>query len=235
MKTLSTYSIVSFVLLFIVACGGDGGGNNTPPLPPSAAGLVFPADNTECNEGTVISDTQSTVTFMWNTSENTDRYTLNIRNLNTGQLQALNISTGTQLEVTILRGEPYEWWVVSANDETPETTQSEVWRFYNAGLAVENYAPFPAEVNSPPMGTAVDAVSGEVTLTWAGGDIDDDIADYDIYFGTATPPVILAGSTSDTSFNVAVTPGEIYYWTVTTRDNQGNTSASEVFEFRVTN
>lgn len=232
MRKIKTYTTVLVVLAVAAACGGGGGGNPAPKLPPSAASLVFPIDNTECNEGTVISDTQSTVTFMWNASEHTDTYTLTVRNLNTGQLQTLNTSA-IQLDVTLLRGIPYEWWVVSANAETSETAQSETWRFYNAGLAVENYAPFPAGLNSPKMGTAVDAVSGEVTLIWAGGDVDDDITDYDIYFGTDNPPATLVENTPDTSIQVTVMLGQIYYWTVITRDAEGNTSTSEVFQFRV--
>lgn len=232
MKTIRKYIIFSFVVLLTAACGGGGGDNPPPQLPPSAATLVFPGDNTECNEGTVLSDTQSTVTFQWNASDNTDTYTLHIRNLITSQTQTVN--TGSiQSDVTILRGTPYEWWVVSSNNGTSQTAQSTAWRFYNAGLAVENYAPFPAEAVSPKTGTAVNAVAGEVTLIWTGEDIDGDIADYDIYFGMDNPPATLAGNTANTAMNVAGTSGTIYYWIVVTRDAEGNTSTSEIFEFRV--
>ena len=232
MKNLRKYTILSFVLLLIAACGGDGGGDPPPELPPSATSLIFPGDNTECNEGTVLSDIESRVTFMWNASENTDSYTLNLRNLNTGLTQTFN--TGNmQLDVILLRGIPYAWSVTSRADGVSQVAQSSEWRFYNAGLAVENYAPFPAGLNSPGMGTAVDAVSGEVNLAWAGEDIDGDITDYDIYFGTDNPPATLAENTSNTSLDVAVISGDVYYWIVISRDSAGNTSTSEVFEFRV--
>ncbi len=233
MKDTAKLTTFSLILLFIVSCGGGGGGDNPPPQPsPSAANLIFPADNTECNEGILLSDSQSTVTFEWDAAANTDSYTLNVRNLNTGQVQSLNTGN-TQLDVTIMRGVPYAWWVVSSNS-TSQTAQSAEWKFYNAGLAVENYAPFPAGLISPQMGSGTDATGGEVTLVWDGNDVDGDIADYDVYFDTANPPVNLqqAGTTT-ISLNVSVVSTEIYYWRVITRDVEGNTSTSAVFEFRV--
>lgn len=229
---MKKFTRVLLVLLGMTACGGSDDGGVPPQQPPSAATLLFPADNTECNEGVVLSDTQSTVTFEWNASANTDSYQLHIRNLNTSQVQTLNTNT-TQLNVTLLRGTPYAWWVVSANTTT-QTAQSGEWKFYNAGLATEHYAPFPAEVLNPKTGTAVDAAGGEVSLLWEGEDVDGDLTEYDVYFDTVNPPVVMreAGLPAP-SLNVTVVPAGIYYWRVISRDAQGNTSASEVFEFRV--
>lgn len=229
MKSISQYIILTFVLAGMAACGGD---KNPPPKPPAAATLIFPADNTECHEGTILSAIESSVTLMWNASQNTDSYTLNLTNLNTGATQTFNTGN-TQREVILLRGVPYAWSVISRADGVSQTAQSPVWQFYNAGIAVENYAPFPAGLDSPKMGTAVDAVAGEVTLVWTGEDVDDDITGYDLYFGTDNPPAALAGTPSATSLSVPVASGEIYYWRVVSRDAEGNTSNSGVFEFRV--
>ena len=229
MKNIIKITIFSGIFLWIAACGG---GKDNPPVPPSPASLVFPEDNTECNEGIIVSDMESRVTFMWNTSKNTDSYTLSVRNLNTATTQTFNTGD-TQFEVTLLRGIPYAWSVISRADGVSQTAQSPEWKFYNAGLAVENYAPFPAGLDSPQMGAAVDAVAGEVMLAWEGSDIDGDIVDYEVYFGTDNPPTTMVSGTTSMSLNVAVTPGGIYYWRVVTRDSEGNTSTSDIFQFRV--
>ena len=72
-----TTRVFSAITLFLLtACGGNSSNtDDTPPPPvaaPSAATLVFPEDNTECNEGVIseTDETKSAVTFQWNASEN---------------------------------------------------------------------------------------------------------------------------------------------------------------------
>jgi hypothetical protein len=223
---------LSFLVLLFMGALACGGGNDSPPPPPSAATLIFPEDNTECNEGVVVSPTQSSVTFMWNAAENADSYTLSVRNLDTGSSQTFN-TNNTQQEVTLLRGVPYAWRVISKANGVSQTAESAEWRFYNAGAAVQNYAPFPAAVVSPAMGVAVNAVGGMVTLSWTASDVDGDITGYEVYAGTVNPPVALAGNSTAATLNVAVTSGTVYYWQVVTNDAEGNSSFSDVFEFRV--
>lgn len=217
------------LLMGALACGG---GNDSPPKPPGAANLLFPEDNTECNEGAILSASESTVTFMWEASQNTSAYTVNVRNLLTGVTQSFN-TNATQLGITLLRGTPYAWSVISKGSGVSQTAESDEWKFYNAGVAVENYAPFPAALVSPQMGVAVNAVGGTVALSWTASDVDGDITGYDVYAGTVNPPVALAGSPVAASWNLPVTSGLVYYWRVVTKDSEGNTAQSEVFQFRV--
>ena len=234
--TLNTWSLF-LVLALASSCGGggDGGGDPDPqptPVPaPSAATLVFPADNTECNEGEILSDTQSRVLFQWNASPNTDSYQVNLTNLNTNST-ALTNSTANEAEITLLRGVPYEWFVVSRANGTSETASSAVWRFYNAGPGITNYAPFPAEAVSPGRGATISTTT-LVTLEWNGNDIDNDIDSYNLYFGSDNPPALLESGITDTSFEVSVTSGQTYYWQVETVDSAGNQTLSELFNFRV--
>ena len=88
MKTLkisfASLLIISVTLFSLTACGG--GGDDPPPPPPSggnqdddpvvvpdpsAATLVAPANNTECNTGVIDPNNNafSTVTFEWNASQ----------------------------------------------------------------------------------------------------------------------------------------------------------------------
>ncbi|NAS14405.1 hypothetical protein [Poritiphilus flavus] len=232
MKIISRI-LIPFVL---VSCGGgDSGGDGNPnpdPVPaPQAATLIFPDNNEECNEGENISGEESRVTFRWNASQNTDSYTVNLRNLNTNASSQASATTN-EADVTIQRGTPYEWFVVSRASGTSETATSATWRFYNQGPGLENYAPFPALAVNPARGSTINA-SGMLTLEWEGNDVDDDIVEYEVFFGTDSNPETLLATTAETTQEVAVTTSQVYYWRVLTRDSQGNTSQSEIFEFRI--
>ncbi len=218
---------IILVLLLTLGCSKDDGGT---PIP-GAASLIFPDNNQECNQGVDVSDTQSTVTFRWSATSNTDSYTLNLKNLIT-QSTTSHPSLTNELAVTILKGTPYSWYIISENNDVVETAQSATWKFYNAGDPIESYAPFPADLLAPAMSSILSGVTDQ-TLTWQGDDIDNDIVSYDVYFDTTSPPASLEGNTSNTSMNVTVASGNIYYWRVVTIDGQGNNSQSEIFEFRV--
>lgn len=232
MKNTLKYIVIGLSFLTIAACGGgsDDPKPEEPVVPPSKATLIFPENNTECNEGTVISDTESSVTFRWDPSEDTDSYTVTIRNLLAGTTQSINASTNQQ-SITIKRATPYSWSVISRSNETTDTATSDVWKFYNAGASIENYAPFPAELVSPKMGTTVN--TGDVLLSWTGEDIDNDITNYDVFLDTNNPPQNKIFTESTASSVIASTNSDtIYYWYIVSRDSENNTSTSEIFEFR---
>ncbi|MBT8183395.1 MAG: hypothetical protein KJN76_01035 [Eudoraea sp.] len=222
--------------VLLVSCGGGDSGGDPDPQPdpvaaPSAATLIFPDNNTECNEGDVVSDTQSRVTFQWNASQNTDSYEINIKNLNSNNTSKSNSNTNSA-DITIERGVPYEWFVVSKATGTAETASSATWKFYNQGPGIENYAPFPAEAVYPNRGASIDS-SGPITLEWTASDVDNDLAEFDVYFGMEPDPVTLVETTAESTSEVTVASGETYYWRIISRDSQGNTSQSEIFEFLV--
>ncbi len=229
-------SLLGILLLFLTSCGGSGNGDPEPEppvvvIPPSAATLIFPDNNTECNEGVVVNETQSTVTFRWTEAQNADTYELNVRNLDNNNTARSNVSTNSA-DLNLLRGVPYEWFVISRANGTNETATSATWRFYNQGPGVENYAPFPAEVVSPERGSTVSA-TGTVSLIWAGSDVDNDLAEFEVFFGTDTAALASLGTTTESTLDATIEAGTIYYWRVLSRDSQGNTSLSEIFDFRV--
>ena len=73
-----------------MSCGED---SVTEDFPPAKATLSFPENNKDCNEGTIVSDTQSEVTFRWNTPANADSFTLKINNLDSGTSQSVTSNT----------------------------------------------------------------------------------------------------------------------------------------------
>lgn len=225
------YSIyaISFLLL-LASCSGR---HDPPPEPraPLAAKLTFPAQNTVCVSGNVISASQSTVQFKWNAAKHADSYDITIKNLVSGD--TLKQSTaGTQVTVTLLRGTPFSWYITSKSSKVTATAKSDTWKFYNAGDGIVSYAPFPAELN-PDMGAFVNVSStGFIKLSWQSSDVDNDIVDYDIYFGTtASPPLYKKNNTSLSLEDVPATAKTKYYWKVVIRDSRNNTSTSDVIQF----
>ena len=228
-------SLMTLLAVLLISCGGSGNGEPEPEppviTPPSAATLIFPDNNTECNEGTIINESQSSVTFRWTDAQNADSYQLNIRNLDNNNTARTDAATNSAT-ITLLRGVPYEWFVISRASGTNETATSATWRFYNQGPGVENYAPFPAEVVSPARGSTVPA-STMVSLVWAGSDVDNDLVEFEVFFGTDPAALASLGTTSESTLDAAIVTGTVYYWRVLSRDSQGNTSQSEIFDFRV--
>ncbi len=232
-----TYITGMLALGLMLSCGG-GGDDAPPPTPPEpvadpkATTLVFPENNTECNEGVVVDDTKSRVTFRWNQADDTDNYEVNVRNLNTNNTTTSRVP-GTEAEIEIERGTPYEWSVVSTAAGTNVTAESAKFKFYNQGPGITNYAPFPAEAVSPGRGATVNSTDGMVTLEWTGSDIDDDITEYEVFFGTDATPTVSIGTATDATLDATVVADTTYYWRVVSSDSQGNTSQSEIFEFKV--
>lgn len=222
------FLVVIFGAFF--GCGGDDG----PPPAPQGAQLVFPERDSECTTGIEINETQSQVTFEWQPANNTDRYTLTVINLMTNSPQAIS-TTNTSAALSIEKGAPFSWSILSSNDDSDETATSESWLFYNAGSQT-TYAPFPAQIIFPRAGGTVQAsTDGEVELEWLGADVEDDIVNFEVYFSSTSPPEILLGTstTENSTISADVISGQIYYWRVITMDAEGNSSDSGIFDFKV--
>jgi len=237
---------ITLISLFLAACSGGEPGETPTPQPqvktPTAASLVSPANNTECNQGNIISTDLSSVLFQWNPSENTNTYTLKVTNLNTNTVQEQS-SSNTSLSMALKRGTPFSWKVVSKSNSTTQTAESGTFRFFNAGAPVENHTPFPAEAVSPSRGATLTGVTS-ITMEWESSDIDNDLAAHTVQLlGSSevldqvdfdNETTVTYQTTTTQSINeVAVEAGKIYYWQVKSQDEVGNSATSEIFEFRV--
>ncbi len=220
------------ILLLVISCGKKKAA--APIIPaPSAATLSAPAQNETCNTGIVVSATESTVTLVWNAAANTENYEVSIKNLLNNTTVVQN-TTSSMLSVNLLVNTPYSWFVTSKSNKTTATAFSEIWKFYNSGPGILNYAPFPAEIISPTYNQTVSATNGKITLDWNGNDVDNDIATYEVYLGiTNNPNLLQANLTASILNDVAVSTATTYYWKVITKDSKGNTSDSGLFKFTV--
>ena len=228
--------ILSFISLLFISFFSCKKAKNAPAIEPSKAVLVFPSSNAACTEGRELSSSQSAILFKWNSSENAVSYVLNVKNLLNGAINSQSTSM-TELELTLERNTPYSWNVVSKSHAVAFTSQSDTWKFFNAGLAAQSFAPFPAEALSPVNGQQLNTSSSKITLDWSADDVDGDIANYDVYMGVRTSSLTLLHANVSVSMlsDVSVNPNTSYYWKVITRDSEGNTSSSGIFYFRLIN
>lgn len=225
--------IVFSLLITLFSCGGGGEDPDPEPIAndPTSATLVFPNSNSECTEGTNPSETESTIEFVWNDAMYADSYNLQVKNLNTGNSSSY-ISSKTTYSVKLKKGTPYSWTVISRSNKSSKRASSETWKFYNAGGGEASFAPFPAELVSPTLGSYIDG--GEISLDWTGSDIDNDIDSYDVYFGENSVPELFQTAVEESVLNnISVESGKKYYWKVATKDELGNISISDVFFFTV--
>lgn len=236
MKLKNIIHISLITLIFSYACGGsDEGSNPEEPeviLPPASSNLIFPENNTECNTGEILNETQSRVNFQWTASENTDTYELNVINLNTNNVQK-STSITNEAAISVLRGVPFEWYVVSKANGTNETSESTRFRFYNEGIGVQDYAPFPAVAIKPTRGQSL-SVSSDIQLEWSSSDLEDDILTHEIYLGTNQNNLnLILTTTENNSESLNLETNTTYFWKVKTIDQSNHTSISELFEFKI--
>jgi hypothetical protein len=225
-SVLKNISVVAG-FMFLASCGGgDSVGDTGSSL--EAPMLLFPLENEVCNEGEIISETESKVVLKWTESKGAKNYVLEVINLKDSSKELI-ISATPFKEVTLMRGVAYSW-KVSANSASFEKAASSVWKFYNAGFSTQNYAPYPAEVVSPAMGSLAGV---STALKWSTSDIDGDALTFDVYLDKVNPPTKLQTQTSSfETVNLNLETNSIYYWKVVAKDAKNNSSESPVFEFR---
>ena len=219
---------ISLIIIFLIAAAGC---KEVKPSLPGKALLLYPLKNELCTGGTAVSSSQSRILFKWKGSENTDNYELHIVGLEEAPVLTF-ITSKTEYDVSLPRNKAYSWYVNSTSTRTNATTKSEIWRFYSEGVASTSYTPFPAEVVSPLMGEILNS-SGKVTLDWNSIDVDNDISNYNVYFGqNPNPDLLIENIKVSILHDVIVSPGKLYYWKIITQDSRGNKSESPVFQFR---
>jgi hypothetical protein len=230
-------SIFVSVLLFLGCSKKDNTVPDEKVLPPERVELELPQQNGVCVEGVVVSDSISTVAFKWKAAMNTDTYEVRIKNLLTKVVTSQR-TTDTGIALPLMRNTPHSWWVVSRSSSNADTVQTSAWKFFNAGVAATAYAPFPAELLSPSERQYIDGAE-QITLTWRTDDVDKDLMNYDIYFGTSPSElqVLQAGiphlEDGSISQQVPVNRRTQYYWKIVSRDRKGNTAESEIASFEV--
>ena len=242
MRKIFIYSILVLSLITI-SCGGSDSVDEviiTPPVqsidPPTSSTLSIPINNEVCEEGTSVSEIQSSVNFQWTTGTNTDNYDLRIINLNNNQTINQNNISSTNKTVTLNKGTPYSWKITSKRNGTTETAESPTWKFYLSGDGVSNYPPYPSTLVSPISGSTLSSDTTSMELQWEGSHPESLSLTYDLYIDTVDGLQNLDSSNqnlSKTSKTVQVSSGNSYFWRIKASDTNGNSSYSIVYSFRV--
>ena len=207
----------------------------TIPLNPSAPNLISPANDETCLDGTSINDSQSNVEFRWSSAANTISYELVVTNLLTQSSQTYPASSN-QTTVALSKAEPYNWSVKSFGEVGSIPSESVQWKFYLAGDAIVNYAPFPSELISPQSGANITPdINNLVTLIWNASDVDGDLSQFEIYLDesdASTLNTTLEYQSEEERIEVEVKNNTTYYWKIIAIDNNKNQSSSGVYAFR---
>ena len=204
---------------------------------PTASALLKPLNNTVCEEGKIISLSQSEVAFSWDPSQNTNIYELRITNLTTNTSITRSIShPTTSINEPLNRGVPYSWQIKSKSSKTYKTAETAEWKFYLSKDGNSNYAPFPATIVSPKPGEIIASTEGKLTLSWTGSDPDaGSTLSYQVFVDTSLAKVNsleskpIASTTNSTI--IPVLSNTVYYWRIKTSDGQ-NSSYTISYSFK---
>jgi len=205
------------------------------PVEPGVATLLSPANDETCLDGTSLNDTQSNVDFSWSTATDAVSYEVVVTNLLTQSSQTFT-AVSNQTTLALTKAEPYSWRVRSIGEEGSTPSESEQWKFYLAGDAVVNYAPFPSELISPRSGANITPnINNLITLSWNASDVDGDLAQFEVYLDqtdASTRIETIDYQAQEISLVVEVEKGVTYYWKIIAIDANGNQSNSGVYSFR---
>ncbi|MDA9577032.1 hypothetical protein OAN60_02345 [Flavobacteriaceae bacterium] len=205
------------------------------PIEPGVASLISPANNETCLDGTSLNDTQSNVSFSWSAASDALSYEVIISNLLTQSSQTYT-APSNQTTIALTKAEPYSWIVKSIGEDGSTPSESEQWKFYLAGDAVTNYAPFPTELISPRSGANITPdINNLVILNWNGSDVDGDLESFEVYLDqndATTLNTTLPFQNNNNTIEVEVENNATYYWKVVAIDANGNQSSSGVYAFR---
>lgn len=238
-----TFLLLSIVLTVSACSKGSSGGDqnlNTPEEPapvilnPVSPVLSFPLNNEPCLDTSEVNDTQSSVDFRWNASENAVSYLVIVRNLSTATAQEFGASSNEKT-IVLQSAEPYSWKVRAIGATGSSPAESSTWRFYLPGPEQVNYAPFPAELTSPISGSTVTPIDGLIDLQWNCSDADNDLAHFEVYLDDVDGSTLIQTidySSVTTALQIEVDNDQVYYWKVIAVDNLGNKSNSGVYTFR---
>ena len=205
------------------------------PADPGVASLISPVDKETCLDGVSINDTQSNVNFLWGTATDALSYELEIANLLTQSTQLYSSDTN-EISIALSKAEPYSWLVRSIGETGTTASVSDPWKFYLAGDAVVNYAPFPSELITPRSGAnTTPDINNLVILRWTADDVDNDLNRFEVYLDAIDGTTLnqeIEYLAEETQLEVEVENNTVYYWKIVAIDLNGNQSSSGVYTFR---
>ena len=120
------------------------------------------------------------------------------------------------------------FWRVVVTDGASEVA-GPTWNFTTRPT---NLPPFQPNTPSPSDGATNVALNAD--LAWVGNDPDGQTLTYDVYFGTISPPPLVASDVGSATFDPgALVLTTVYYWRIVARDPLGLTTSGPTWTFSV--
>ncbi|MCY4561902.1 MAG: hypothetical protein OXC03_06320 [Flavobacteriaceae bacterium] len=224
-------SLLVIVGIIFMRCGSE-----DPPIEPSSALLVSPINGDLCATAVILNEQFSNVTFLWNFSENTDSYTLVVKNDLNGTRISRVVPDLNRAELQLTRGAPYSWWVVSSTLLSEKKSTSATWQFYLEGVEKYQFIPFSALLLSPRNNQEISlGEDQDYEFSWDGNDLDDDISHYNLYLTVQSGNSIKELSFLDILVEertISLELNSTYTWKVETVDIRDNKSMSDTRMFK---
>jgi len=118
------------------------------------------------------------------------------------------------------------YWKVITWDNQDNSVESPIYSFTTR----DNHAPNIPSNPNPPNNSDDSPINS--TLSWTGGDPDDDTVYYDVYFGLYYPPYLVSANQTETFYDPGILQFETkYYWKVVAWDRWGYKSTSSNWNF----
>jgi len=119
------------------------------------------------------------------------------------------------------------YWKIVAEDSKGSVTTGPVWSF----TTTSNDA--PAAPSSPRPAHLATGQALSLQLGWSSSDPEGDPVVHDVWFDTVTPPITqVATNHADTTLTApTMTYATDYYWKVTAKDDEGNSTEGPVWRF----
>ncbi|MBU0497639.1 MAG: hypothetical protein KKC68_07540 [Candidatus Thermoplasmatota archaeon] len=119
------------------------------------------------------------------------------------------------------------YWKIVAWDSFDNRVDGPIWSFSTEVNLPPNVPSSPS-----PADGAID-VSTEADLTWTGGDPNPgDLAKYDVYFGTSSPPPLVMHNVSTAFYSPGtMTTETTYYWKIVSWDKEHLTATGPIWSF----
>jgi ribosomal protein L31 len=136
-------------------------------------------------------------------------------------------TTSTSVTVSDLSINTTYYWMVVATDDKGVSTKGPTWYF------ITNRYPYVPS-NPSPIQNAYN-VPKDTTLSWSGGDPDNDPVTYDVYLGTSSSNIPFYKTVSVSYVPVSLQAHTVYYWYVVAKDSKGLSSKGPVWSFSTLN
>jgi hypothetical protein len=144
---------------------------------------------------------------------------------------SVNQSTTAYDLISMNYNTTYFWKIISWDNHNASTT-GPVWKFTTAVLINDP----PTTPHTPTPGNSSTDTSLTPTLSWLGGDPDNDNVTYDVYFGTTTSPVKIETNQTETNYHpTSLTYNTTYYWMIVAWDEHNTSAAGPLWKFTTMN